>query len=40
MLAKNQINRNEMDNKAKFYNKNLDFTPFILNDINENIERE
>ena len=25
MLAKNQINRNKLDNKAKSDNKNLDF---------------
>lgn len=29
MLAKNRINRNKMDNKAKSDNKNLDFMPFI-----------
>lgn len=29
-----------MDNKAKFDNKNLDFTPFMLNDINGHIEWE
>lgn len=40
MLAKNQINSNKMDNKVKFDNKNLDFTPFILNDINGHIEWE
>ena len=40
MLAKNQINRNKMDNKAKTDIKNIDFMPFILNDINEHIEWE
>lgn len=29
MLAKKYINRNEMDNNAKFDNKNIDFMPFI-----------
>lgn len=29
MLAKNQINRNKMDNKAKTDNKNIDFMLFI-----------
>ena len=29
VLAKNQINRNKTDNKAKSDNKNLDFMPFI-----------
>ena len=29
MLAKNQINRNKMDNKAKSDNKNVDYMPFI-----------
>lgn len=29
MLAKNQINRNKMDNKAKYDNKNVDYMPFI-----------
>jgi len=29
MLAKNQINRNKLDNKDKSNNKNLDFMPFI-----------
>lgn len=38
MLAKNQINRNKMDNKAKSDNKNLDLIPFIQNDINGHIE--
>lgn len=40
MLAKNQINRNKMDNKAKSDNKNIDLMPFIQNDINGHIEWE
>ena len=40
MLAKNQINRNKLDNKAKSDNKNLDFMPFIQNDIKGHIEFE
>ncbi len=40
MLAKNQRSRNKMDNKAKFDNKNPDFTPFIQNYINGHIEWE
>ena len=40
MLAKNQINRNKMDNKAKTDNNNLDFTTFIQNNINGHIEWE
>ena len=40
MLAKNQINRNKTDNKAKSDNKNLDFMPFIQNNINGHIEWE
>ncbi len=40
MLAKNQINRNKTDNKVKSDNKNIDFMPFIQNNINENIEWE
>ena len=40
MLAKNQINRNKMDNKAKTDIKNIDFTSFIQNDINGHIELE
>lgn len=40
VLAKNQINRNKLDNKAKSNNKNLDFMLFILNDINGHIEWE
>lgn len=38
VLAKNQINRNKVDNKAKSDNKNLDFMPFIQNNINGHIE--
>lgn len=38
MLAKNQINRNKMDNKAKTDIKNIDFMSFIRNDINGHIE--
>lgn len=40
MLAKNRINRNKLDNKAKSDNKNLDFMPFIQNDIDGYIELE
>ena len=40
MLANNLINRNKLDNKAKSDNKNLDFMPFIINDINGDIEYE
>ncbi len=40
MLAKNRINRNKLDNKAKSDNKNLDFTSFIQNDIIGHIEFE
>ena len=40
MLAKNQINRNKVDNKAKSDNKSLDFMPFIQNNIDGNIELE
>ncbi len=40
MLAKNHINRNKLDNKAKSDNKNLDFIPLIQNNINGNIEFE
>ena len=40
MLAKNQINRNKMDNGAKTDKNNLDFMPFIQNDINGHIEWE
>lgn len=40
MLAKIQINRNKLDNKAKIDNKNIDFIPFIQNDINGHIEFE
>ena len=38
MLAKNLINRNKIDNRTKIDNKNLDFMPFIQNDINGHIE--
>ena len=38
MLAKNRINRNKMDNRTKIDNKNLDFMPFIQNNINGYIE--
>lgn len=40
MLAKNLINRNKLDNKDKTDIKNLDFTPFIQNDINGYVEFE
>ncbi len=40
MLAKNLINRNKIDNRTKIDNKNLDFMPFIQNDINGHIEFE
>ena len=40
MLAKNQINRNKADNKAKADNKNIDFVPSIQNNINGHIELE
>lgn len=40
MFAKIQINRNKLDNKAKIDNKNIDFMPFIQNDINGHIEFE
>lgn len=40
MLAKNNINRNKIDNKARFDNKSIDFMPFIQNDINGHIEWE
>lgn len=40
MLAKNQINRNKLDNKAKSNNKNLDFMLFIQNNIDGHIEWE
>ena len=40
MLAKNRINRNKMENRAKIDNNNLDFMPFIQNDINGYIEFE
>ena len=38
MLAKNRINRNKMDNRTKIDIKNLDFMPFIQNNINGHIE--
>ena len=40
MLAKNRININKLDNKAKSDNKNLNFMLFIQNDINGHIEWE
>ena len=40
MLAKNQINRNKMDNRAKTDIKKLDFMPLIQNDTDEHIEWE
>lgn len=40
MLAKNRINRNKLDNKAKSDNKNLDFMLFIQNNIIGHIEWE
>jgi len=40
MLAKNQINRNKMDNRAKTDKNNIDFMPFIQNNINGYIELE
>ena len=40
MLAKNQVNRNKMNNVDKIYSKNLDFMPFIQNNINGYIEFE
>lgn len=40
MLAKNPINRNKIDNKAKSDNKNIDLMPFIQKDINGHIEWE
>ena len=40
MLAKNLINRNKLDNKAKTDIKNLDFMPFIQNNIKGHIEME
>ncbi len=40
MLAKNRINRNKTDNKAKADDKNLDFMIFIQNNINGYIEFE
>ena len=38
MLAKNQINRNKLDNKVKSDIKNFGFILFIKNDINGYIE--
>ena len=40
MLAKNRITRNEIDNTTKSDNKNIDFMPFIQNDIDGHIEVE
>lgn len=40
MLAKNQINSNKLDNKAKSDNKNLDFMPLIQNNLSGHIEWE
>lgn len=40
MLAKNQINRNKMENRAKTDKNKIDFMPFIQNDINGHIEWE
>lgn len=40
MLAKNQRNRNKSNNKDKFNNKNIDFMPFMQNDIKGHIEWE
>ena len=40
MLAKDQINRNKTDNRAKTDKNNLDFVPFMQNNINEHIEFE
>jgi hypothetical protein len=40
MLAKNQISRNKIENIAKNDIKNLDFMPFIQNNINGHIELE
>lgn len=40
MLAKNRINRNKTDNRAKIDIKNLDFMTFIQNSINGHIELE
>lgn len=39
MLAKNRINRNKTDNRAKIDIKNLDFITFIQNSINRDISR-
>lgn len=40
MLAKNRINRNKTDNRAKIDIKKLDFMPFIQNNINGHVEWE
>jgi len=40
MLAINQINRNKTENRAKNDIKNLDFMPFIQNNIKGHIEFE
>lgn len=40
MLAKNQIKRNKMDNRAKTDKNSIDFMPLIQNDINGHIEWE
>lgn len=40
MLAKNHINRNKLDDKAKSNNKNLDYMLFIQNNIDGHIEWE
>jgi len=38
MLAKNWINRNKTNNKAKSDNKNIDFMTFIQNDTDGRIK--
>ena len=40
MLAKNQINRNKIDNTAKFVTVSLDLMLFIQDGINGHIEFE
>ena len=40
MLAKNRINRNKLDNKARPDNKNIDFMLFTQKDVNGHIEFE
>ena len=40
MLAKNQINRNKIDNRAKTDIKKIDFITSVQNDINGHIEME